>query len=125
MTIYHLLVKFPTKYRIGKARGDHMAARECYVAMLEMDDHLQALNIEERRVKVKPTEDLEEVSLDDNIPGQITCISTQANPLVHKELDLYLKNNRDVFAWSHEDMLGINLNIVVHKLNICPSFPLV
>ena len=31
-----------------------MAACECYVAMLEMDDHLQALNIEERRMAIEP-----------------------------------------------------------------------
>ena len=46
-----------------------MAARECYVAMLEMDDHLQDLNIEERKVAVELTEDLEEISLDNNIPS--------------------------------------------------------
>ena len=51
-----------------------MAIHECYVAMLEMEDHLQALNIEERRVAVEPTEDLEEISLDDNILGRIACI---------------------------------------------------
>lgn len=42
--------------------------------MLEMDDHLQGLNIEEMRVAVEPMEDLEEISLDDNIPGRITHI---------------------------------------------------
>ena len=51
-----------------------MAARECYIAMLEMDDHLQALNIEERRVTVEPTEDLEEISLDDDVLGRVTRI---------------------------------------------------
>lgn len=71
---YHLLVKFPTKHGIVEARGDQMAACECYIAMLEMDNHLQALNINEQRVVVEPTEDLEEVSLDDNIPGRITHI---------------------------------------------------
>ena len=34
-----------------------------------MDDHLQALNIEERKVAVELTEDLEEISLDNNIPS--------------------------------------------------------
>jgi len=29
--------------------------RECYIAMLEMEDHLQALNIRERQVTVEPT----------------------------------------------------------------------
>ena len=36
-----------------------MATHEFYLSMLEMDDHLQDLNIEEMRVAVKPTEDLE------------------------------------------------------------------
>ena len=29
------------------------------MAMLEMDDHLQVLNIQERRVTVEPTKDLD------------------------------------------------------------------
>ena len=93
--------------------------------MLEMDDHLQALNIEERRVAIEPTEDLEEISLDDNIPNWITHIDTQANPSVRKELAIFQKNNWDVFAWSHEDMLGISPNTMVHRLNVYSSFPLV
>ena len=40
MSTYHLLVKFSTEYRIGEVRGDQMGARECYITMLEMDDHL-------------------------------------------------------------------------------------
>ena len=102
-----------------------MAARKCYIAMLKMDDHLQALNIEERRIAVEPTKDLEEISLDDNIPSRITHFGTQINPSVRKELALFLKNNCDVFTWSHEDMLGISMDIMLHKLNLCPSFPLV
>ena len=37
---YHLMIKFLTEYRVGEVRGDQMGARECYIAMLEMDDHL-------------------------------------------------------------------------------------
>ena len=95
-----------------------MAARECYIAMLEMDDHLQALNIEERKVTVKATKDLEEISLDDNVPRRITCIDTQADPSICEELTLFLENNQDVFTKSHEDMPGINQNTMVHKLNV-------
>ena len=46
-----------------------MVTCECYIVMLEMDDHLQALSIDEQRVVVEPTENLEEISLDDNILG--------------------------------------------------------
>ena len=44
---YHLMIKFPTNYSVGELRGNQVAARECYVAMMDMDDHLQAMNIEE------------------------------------------------------------------------------
>jgi len=75
-----------------------MATCKCYIAMLEMDDHLQALNIEERKVTVEATEDPEEISLDDDTPGRTTRIGTQADPSVSEELALFLKNNQDVFA---------------------------
>ena len=36
---YHLMIKFPTDYGVGELRGNQVAARECYIAMLEMNDH--------------------------------------------------------------------------------------
>ena len=30
----------------------------------------------------------------------------------------FLKENLDVFAWSHEDMLGIFSEVIQHKLNV-------
>ena len=41
------MIKFPTDYGVGELRGSQMAVRECYVAMMEMEDQVQALNIEE------------------------------------------------------------------------------
>ena len=61
-SIYRLLLKFPTKNGIGEARGDQVAVRECYVAMLEMDEIVTTMNIEERRVNVESTKELETVS---------------------------------------------------------------
>ena len=45
-----------------------MAARECYIVMLEMDDHQQTMCIEEQRTIAEPVEELEEVLLDDSRP---------------------------------------------------------
>ena len=33
----------------------------------------------------------------------------------------FLRENADVFAWSHEDMPGISTEVMVHKLNANPS----
>ena len=46
---YHLLVKFPTKYGVGQVQEDQLAAIECYLAMLAMDEQVQTMSIEERR----------------------------------------------------------------------------
>ena len=60
---YHLSVKFPTYYRIGQVQGDQLAARECYLVMLAIDEHVQTMNIEEKRVAEESTEVLEDVPL--------------------------------------------------------------
>ena len=36
---YHLMIKFPTNYGVGELQGNQVAARECYITMLEIDDH--------------------------------------------------------------------------------------
>ena len=60
------MIKFPTDYGIGELWGDQVAARECYVAMMEMDDHFQAMSIEEHRTMAESVERLEDILLDDS-----------------------------------------------------------
>ena len=71
---YHLMIKFPIEYEVGEVRGDQVAACECYIAMLEMDDHLQTMSIEEQRAVAEPIEGLEEILLDNSRPKQMTRI---------------------------------------------------
>ena len=68
ISTYHLIIKFPTKYEVGEVQKDQVAVCEYYIAMLEMDDHLQTMCIEEQRTVVEPMEGLEEVLLDDSRP---------------------------------------------------------
>ena len=78
------MIKFPTDYGVGELRGNQVAARECYVAMMEMDNHLQALSIGEHRTTTEPVEKLEEVFLDDLNHERTTKIGTLASPAVHR-----------------------------------------
>ena len=41
---------------------------------------------------------------------------------VEQDLIKFLKYKSKTFAWRHEDMTGIDKNIITHKLNIDPSF---
>ena len=95
---YHLMIKFPTDYGVGELRGDQVAARECYIAMMEIDDHLQAMNIKEHRTTTEPMEKLEEVFLDDSDHERTTKIGTLASPAIRQVLAAFLRSNRDVFA---------------------------
>ena len=84
------MIKFPTDYGVGELRGNQVATHECYVAMMEMDDHLQAMSIEEHRMTTEPVEKLEEVLLDDSSHEWTTKIGTLASPAVHQALTTFL-----------------------------------
>ena len=99
-----------------------MAAQECYIAMLEMDNHLQTMCVEEQWTMAEPVEGLEEITFDNSKPERTTMIDTFASPPVCQALTIFLRENQDVFAWSHEDMLGINPSVIVHRLNVSPYF---
>ena len=79
---YHLMIKFPTDYDVGELRGDQVATSECYIAMMEVDDHLQAMNIEEHQTTMELVEKLEEVLLDNSNHGRTTKIGTLASPAI-------------------------------------------
>ena len=111
---YHLSVKFPTEYGIGQAQGDQLAARECYLAMLALDEHVQTMRIEERRIVVEPTEVLEDVLLQEDDPKKFTRIGTGMKEKTKQDLVQFLRKSIDVFAWSHEDMPEIDPSVIAH-----------
>ena len=79
--------------------------------------------IGEQRALAEPVEELEEVSLDDTWPERTTRIGTLASWPMRQTLTTFLKDNQDVFTWSHKDMPGIDPSVMIHKLNVLPSFP--
>ena len=96
--------------------------RECYITMIDMEDQQQTMCIGEQRSLVEPVEELEEVNLDDGRPERMTRICILASWTIRQALMTFFRDNEDVFAWSHKDMLGIDPSIIVHKLNVSPSF---
>ena len=77
--------------------------------------------IEEQRTKVEPVKELEEVTLDESRPERTTRMGTLASQPIRQALAAFLKKNQDVFAWNHEDMLGIDPSVIVHRLNVNPA----
>ena len=50
-----------------------------------------------------------------------TQIGTNLSPETKEGIVNFLKDNLDVFAWSHEDMPGISASIIQHRLNVDPE----
>ena len=69
----------------------------------------------------EPIEALEDIPLNEDDPGKSTRIRADLEGKIKKDLIRFLRENIDVFAWSHEDMLGIDPSVITHRLNVYPS----
>jgi hypothetical protein len=118
---YHLLVRFPTEHGIGELKGDQATARECYFASLGPEAKHQTMKIDEGHRLVEPTEELEVIVLDDEKPHKTISIRTKMDKRLRESMIEFLKNNLDVFAWTYDDMPGIDPEAICHKLNVNPS----
>ena len=50
-------------------------------------------------------------------------IGARLKPELRERLISFLTQQHDYFAWLHADMTGIDPEIVVHRLQIDPSYP--
>ena len=92
-----------------------MLARECYQAVLVSKENHTWI-IEEKTSKI--AEKLEKVKLVEGDSTKTTQVGTSLNLQTKKEIISFLKDNLDVFTWSHEDMPGIPADIIQHHLNV-------
>ena len=79
------------------------------------------MKIDEGHRLVEPTEELEVIVLDDEKPHKTTNIRTKMDRRLKESMIKFLKSNLDVFAWTHDDMSGIDPSTICHKLNVNPS----
>ena len=115
---YCLKVKFPTDNSVGEVKGDQVLARECYQAVLAGKEN-HTWMIEEK--EEDGIEALEIVELVEGNVNKTTKIGTTLSPEMRTRLIRFLKENLDVFAWSHEDISGISPEVIQHRLNVDPE----
>ena len=115
---YCLKVKFPTSHGIGQICRDQLLARECYQAILTSRENHAWVVEEETR---KPTPELEDVSLVEGDATKVTKVGAGLDSDLKGKIVEFLKQNLDIFAWTHEDMPGIDNKVIEHKLNVDPT----
>ena len=113
-----LRVKFPTDNAVGEVKGDQILVRECYQAVLAAKENHTWMIEEKEENKM---EALETVALTKGETTKTSRIGTTLSPKIRTRLIQFLKENLDIFAWSHEDMPGISPEVIQHKLNVNPK----
>ena len=75
--------------------------------------------IEEKTSEI--IENLETIELVEGSPEKTTQIRTNLSLETREGIVNFLKDNLNVFAWSHEDMPGIPSIIIQDRLNVDPE----
>ena len=101
-------------------------ARECYTASMKQQavDNVNVGELDmcdEVLTRPKPSEELEPVTLDDDLE-HLTYIGSKLAKDLKGLLTRFLRQNRDIFAWKQVDMGGIDPTVITHRLNTNPSF---
>jgi hypothetical protein len=58
----------------------------------------------------------------EDIAEQKILLGSQLSDEQEKTLLKFLFNNKDVFAWSANDLCGVNRDVIVHSLNVDLAF---
>ena len=65
-------------------------------------------------------EKLEEINLDPEDPNKKVLVGAQLTRVERERMAECLKKNKDIFAWLHKDIPGVNPEEAEHCLNIDP-----
>jgi hypothetical protein len=75
-----------------------------------------------KREKAASTDQPKPMLLCEDIAEQKVLLGSQLSDEQENTLLRFLFNNKDVFAWTTNDLCGVNRDIIEHSLNVDPSF---
>jgi hypothetical protein len=75
-----------------------------------------------KREKVASADQPKPMLLFEDIADQRVLLGSQLSDEQEKTLLRFLFNNKDVFAWTANDLCGVNRDFIEHSLNVDPSF---
>ena len=93
-------------------------ARECYQVILATREN-HAWMVEEEPKKL--TQKLEDVNLVKEDATKVTKVGVGLDSDLKEKIVEFLKQNLDIFSWTHEDMPSIDNKVIEHKLNVDPT----
>ncbi|KAL0317402.1 UNVERIFIED_CONTAM: hypothetical protein Sangu_2154500 [Sesamum angustifolium] len=76
---------------------------------------------EETPVTVEPVEELLTIELAPCDLGKVTKVGSKMTENVRNQIINYLRKNKDIFAWTPQDLEGIDPGVTTNHLNLDPS----
>ena len=105
-------MKFPTPNGIGQICEDQLLARECYQVVLASRENHAWMVEEETK---KPAQELEDVNLVEEDATKVPKVGAELDLDLKEKIVEFLKQNLDIFSWTHEDMPSIDNKVIEHK----------
>ncbi|RDX83570.1 Retrovirus-related Pol polyprotein from transposon 17.6, partial [Mucuna pruriens] len=128
VSTYHLCMKFPVGRKICSIWADSKLARRCYEDSLKIGNSPSAptvnvldLDLDPRCIyeteRPHPAEDVKNIQIGPSAL-QTTKVGTTLSSDEEAQLVNFLRQNIDVFAWTPQDMPGIDPSYISHSLSI-------
>ncbi|XP_066351450.1 uncharacterized protein [Miscanthus floridulus] len=80
-------------------------------------------NKPEQQVRVKPADETKKVPLFEGNTSKQVIISAMLDGKTEAELIHFLRDNNNIFAWSVEDLRGVDRSIIEHILDVDKNHP--
>jgi hypothetical protein len=93
----------------------------CLTAQREVPASASSTNKEHDKAQLQSNDGTKTVPLDQATPKQTVTISEDLTSHDEEKLLYCLSKNKDVFAWSALDLVGVSRSIIEHSLGIDPS----
>ncbi|XP_073121459.1 uncharacterized protein [Henckelia pumila] len=124
-----LKIKFPVCNEVGEVQGDQVIARKCYVEEVRIEQKvartdnvdrpglagMEKVNLIED-TSVTAEEEIEEIMI--SPPSGMVKIARTLEAELKQLLLECLQKNKDVFASSVSDLVGVHREVAEHKLNV-------
>ncbi|XP_027182223.1 uncharacterized protein LOC113780640 [Coffea eugenioides] len=136
---YHLSFKFSTPAGVAEVSSDVNAARECYLATIQAAVtprtaskagekrpavlSIDSIDPQESRKpsRLEPGDEVEQVVLDEARPDQVVQVGAGLPSPLKEEMISLIRDHRDVFAWSADEVVGVPPELMIHQLNVNPQ----
>jgi hypothetical protein len=124
----YLCMKIPSKQGLIAVHGSQEAVRRVEgswtdsKAIHNIDEVEACQQYKHKREKAASADQPKPMLLCEDIADQKVLLGSQLSDEQENTLLRFLFNNKDFFAWTANDLCGVNRDVIEHSLNVDPSF---